>query len=98
MTKRAYCKACSNAKHGVKTPRAVAHTCGKTLCEIVNDKKEETKREESLLATMEIIKTGYAGVMPNGHIVDRRIHPEAVPIPENPLFNTPKPKKNDNSN
>lgn len=92
MIKKAHCKACSNAQHGVKTSRAVPHTCGKKLCDIVKEKKEQEERKQSLLITMEIIKSGYAGVLPNGNIVDRRIHTEEIPIPENPLFNTPKPK------
>lgn len=41
---------------------------------------------------MDIIKSGYAGILPNGNIVDRRQHPEAIPCQENSLFNTPKPK------
>ena len=28
-----------------------------------------------------IIESGNAGCLPNGNIVDRRVHPEAVPIP-----------------
>lgn len=54
---------------------------------------EETEaRVKLLMETMEIIESGYAGILPNGNIVDRRQHPEAVPCQENPLFNTPKPK------
>jgi len=49
-------------------------------------------RLKTLLKTKDIIESGYAGVLPNGNIVDRREHPEATPIQENPLFNTPKPK------
>lgn len=47
----------------------------------------------ALARTKVIIESGYAGVMPNGNIVDRREYSKAVPIPENPLFNTPKPKR-----
>lgn len=39
-----------------------------------------------------IASAGYAGVMPNGNIVDRREHPEAMPIPKNSLLGVPKPK------
>lgn len=55
---------------------------------------EEQKQEriKLLLETMDIIKSGYAGILPNGNIVDRRQHPEAIPCQENSLFNTPKPK------
>ena len=60
--------------------------------------KEETEEQKQerlkiLMQTMEIIESGYAGVLPSGGIVDRREHPSAIPIQENPLFNTPKPKK-----
>lgn len=56
-------------------------------------KTEQDKlREQELRLTLNIIKSGYAGVMPNGNIVDRRKYPEAIPIPENPMFNTPEPK------
>jgi hypothetical protein len=42
---------------------------------------------------LEVIKSGYAGVLPNGNIVDRREHPKAIAIPANPLFGTPKPQE-----
>jgi len=53
----------------------------------------EQARLKELLKTVDIMKSGYAGIMPNGNIVDRREHPEAIEIQENPLFNTPKPKR-----
>ena len=56
----------------------------------MNDLK--LKRGEALLAIVELIKSGYAGVLPNGNVVDRRIHPDAVPAAENPMFGNPKPK------
>lgn len=83
MTKRANCKACSNLIHGVKTRKAVPHTCS----------KEEQTRVRELVKTKVIIESGYAGVIPNGNIVDRREYSEAIPIPANPLFNTPEPKE-----
>jgi hypothetical protein len=43
--------------------------------------------------TLSIIKSGYAGVMPNGNIVDRREHPEAVAVPENTLLGVPEPAR-----
>jgi hypothetical protein len=42
---------------------------------------------------IDINKSGYAGVLPNGNIVDRRKHPEAIPVQRNPLFGTPDPKE-----
>lgn len=59
---------------------------------------EETKRilrakgREDLIEIMEINDSGYAGVMPNGNIVDRRKHPEAGPVQENRLLGIPPAK------
>jgi len=53
----------------------------------------DEERLKELLKTLEINKSGYAGILPNGNIVDRREHPSATPIKENPLFGVPKPKK-----
>lgn len=59
---------------------------------------EETKRilrekgREDLIEISEINDSGYAGVMPNGNIVDRRKHPEAVAVQENSWLGIPKPK------
>ncbi len=55
---------------------------------------EQTKaRVAELMKGLEVIKSGYAGILQNGNIVDRREHPEATPIQENSMFGTPKPKK-----
>lgn len=48
---------------------------------------------EDLIEIFEINKSGYAGVLSTGEIVDRRKHPEAIPIQENSLFGIPKPKE-----
>lgn len=45
-----------------------------------------------LIEIDKIIKSGNAGVMPNGNIVDRRIYPEAIKIPENKMHGIPNPK------
>lgn len=37
--------------------------------------------------------SGFAGVLPNGNIVDRRYFPEAIPVQENKLFGVAKPKE-----
>lgn len=50
---------------------------------------------KALLETKKVIESGWAGILPTGMIVDRRIHPSAIPIQANPLFNTPKPKHPD---
>lgn len=49
------------------------------------------KGREDLIEVMEINDSGYAGVMPNGNIVDRRKHPEAIPVQENRMLGIPKP-------
>ena len=60
---------------------------------------KETKQKlrdagrEDLIEIFKINKSGYAGVLSNGNIVDRRKHPEAIPVQENKLLEIPKPKK-----
>jgi len=49
------------------------------------------ERLDRLLKLLDVMRSGYGGVMPNGNIVDRREHPEATPIQKNDLFGTPKP-------
>ena len=39
----------------------------------------------------DVIKAGYGGILPNVGIVDRRLHPEAFPIPANPSMGVPEP-------
>ena len=59
---------------------------------------EETKSKlikagrQDLVDTFEINKSGYAGILPNGNIVDRRKFPTAIPVQENSLFGIPAPK------
>lgn len=52
--------------------------------------KEEKLKE--LRKIIKLNKTGYAGVMPNGNIVDRREHPEAIPVQKNDMFGVVEPK------
>lgn len=47
---------------------------------------------DELLAFLEVNKAGYAGVMPGGTLVDRREHPEAIPVPENSMMNVAAPR------
>lgn len=42
----------------------------------------------------EFTDAGWAGILGNGGIVDRRVHPEAIPIPENKMLGVPKPQPN----
>ncbi len=51
------------------------------------------KGRKDLVDTFEINESGYAGILSNGNIVDRRVHPEAIPIPKNELFGISEPKK-----
>jgi hypothetical protein len=59
---------------------------------------EETKKilkekgREDMIKVMEINDSGYAGCDRNGNIVDRREHPEAVPVQKNRLLGIPEPK------
>lgn len=53
----------------------------------------DLKKGEGLLQMIDLIKSGYAGVLPNGSIVDRRIHNDAIPIAKNSMFRTPEPRK-----
>lgn len=46
-----------------------------------------------LMETQKAVHEGYGGVMPNGNIVDRRLRPEAMPIPANPYMGVPEPKE-----
>lgn len=51
------------------------------------------KKKDMLLAAVEISKKGYSGILPpSGKIVDRRDHPEAIPIQKNNTFGVPTPK------
>ena len=65
------------------------------LQKIINPEavKEDEEKVNLLLKTLEISKSGYGGILQNGNIVDRREHPEAMPIQENKMFGIPKPIK-----
>lgn len=54
--------------------------------------EKNDKKKEALLKILELNKSGYAGINSKGMIVDRREHPDAIPVQENPLFGVPKPK------
>lgn len=53
----------------------------------------EQKRKEALLKSLELTKSGYAGIDKNGNKVDRRQYPDAVPLQKNTLLGIPEPKK-----
>lgn len=52
--------------------------------------------KRGLLAHVEKVKkftaAGYAGIDQHGTIVDRREHPEAIPIQKNTMMDVPEPK------
>lgn len=65
------------------------------LCEQMEAANNGSRKGKLLeKGAREIIKQGWAGCNLRGQIVDRRVegNEEAIPIPENPLFGTPKPK------
>jgi hypothetical protein len=59
---------------------------------------EETKGKliaagrQDLIDIYEINQSGYAGILSNGNIVDRRKFPDAIPVQENKLLGIPKSK------
>ncbi len=55
---------------------------------LVND--QSPRHETSQI--LDTIKSGFAGVLPTGRIVDRRAHPEAMPIQKNELLGVPEPR------
>lgn len=65
-------------------------------CDIIKPSEKEEIRK-AVLKDLEqhekVKKEGFAGILPGGHIVDRRIHPEAIPMQENKMLGIPKPSK-----
>jgi hypothetical protein len=63
-----------------------------------NDYRSGERREMMALKLKEtekiqaIIASGYAGILPNGNIVDRREYPDAVTVQKNTLLDVPEPK------
>lgn len=55
--------------------------------------EQVANRMQLLMKALDICKSGYGGILPNGQIVDRRSEVSAIPIQENSMFGTPKPKK-----
>ena len=48
---------------------------------------------QDLIDIFEINKSGYAGILPNGNIVDRRKEPTAIPVQKNSLLGIPETKE-----
>jgi len=53
---------------------------------------EDQPKVDALCKIREVVKAGFGGCLSNGNIVDRREHPEAIPIQQNSLLGVPKPK------
>lgn len=49
----------------------------------------------NLLECVDIGKSGYGGVLPNGQVVDRRKHPQAIAMKANSMMGIPKPRRVD---
>jgi len=47
--------------------------------------------DKEILETLKITRSGYGGVLPNGNIVDRRFHPNAMPFQKNEMMGCPEP-------
>lgn len=62
------------------------------MTEELKQKLREAGRED-LIRIQEINQSGYAGVLPNGNIVDRREYPNAVPVQKSTPLGIPEPKK-----
>lgn len=54
--------------------------------------EQVTARVKVLMEGIELSKSGYAGILSTGQIVDRREHPEAIAMQENSMLGIPKPK------
>jgi sulfur carrier protein ThiS len=54
---------------------------------------EKEKKLNELFKIIELNRSGYAGILSNGNIVDRREHPTAIPVQENEMLGTVKPKE-----
>jgi len=52
--------------------------------------KEEAEEKREWLRNLNA--SGYAGILSTGELVDRREHPEAIPVQENKMFGVIKPK------
>jgi hypothetical protein len=47
---------------------------------------------KDVVRKLSLIESGYAGIMPDGRIVDRREYPSAVPAQRNTALGTLEPK------
>ena len=62
----------------------------------MNDKSEgfgSPQHIAMLEKAMAASESGWGGMLPSGQIVDRREHPDAIPLQENSMMGIPKPKQ-----
>ena len=55
-------------------------------------KADRLKQVAHVVGLNKLIVSGFAGVNKKGHIVDRRLQPDATPMRENSTLGIPKPK------
>lgn len=60
--------------------------------QVRGEQKAVDEKVERMRAHLRAKAAGYAGMLPGGELVDRREHPEAIPIPKNDLLGVPEPK------
>lgn len=60
---------------------------------VIDDKplRMTRKRAKELYGIVKLNQSGYAGVLPDGKIVDRRVFINAVPVKENKSMGIPEP-------
>ncbi len=58
--------------------------------------EEINRRRTKLMESLELTQTGYAGIDKNGNKVDRRKHPDTMPLPYNEFLLIPHPKEINN--
>lgn len=66
------------------------------LADFVEMPRQELRIKARLMhirRLQEVKREGFAGVMSDGRIVDRRKHPEAIPMQENSLLGIPAPRE-----
>ncbi len=61
--------------------------------ELVFDDRPVGFDKKILLLYKKLSDSGYAGIISNGNIVDRRIYPYAIAMQKSSILNIPKPKK-----
>lgn len=71
MSRKAFCQACSNEKHGVKTRRAVEHTCGKQYKDGLTLKPGPYRNDAdtALIKKAEAIMTSIMSLLPGERLL-----------------------------